>query len=845
MKTITKTFIFLSGAAFILSSCGYSATPGTVGSPTDSESSAATDGSCPYGHEKTLVPIGVDIVTFVPVCVPVECNSDRIHNCISRCEEKNCQPGFVCIDDQGYEDPCVWDWNARAGRIKDESDSLWGLYQMYIEDVPACNEKGERVTNGDHYCPVRIQSPFHASDTPDFDNTSSFEPIDGWRLLKKDFGSSWVGMNEENPYFVLYNKYNGTIVFWVYIHDDIPPNSYNTIEASIEPGWPGHHPRIFATQGMIKVAIDDISTPVEKNHLFGVTTFGHGQWAYAVFPTDYDPELADSKHPTLKFFGYGIDESQVELSGTMDLKQHSTYSARETDTDDGKVLDIVGQAVDFAGEASKAKDWIDKQLAKTKKILKDQGDNADLPVVGEILYALNESKVGGFIIDSLGAIGFAGSVVSTIVSFFDDGSNKSPAVISLGGKMGLSGTIKTRYRIFEREFRIPGTRNMKGNDESPWMEPDFDSPVGVFSLRNTPVLIYEGGKYTDPCEFKVGTIVMFSRYKAISNLEVVINPHSNLRLREAYAAIVYTGPEPCETCTVDRVIPMDEYLEGNKKEGYVYNDYVFVYRTQYVPVDRFVNLEISPGNQVIGRNQSGSMHVADADIGVRLIIVADRTDIQDSSNSGTIVYTDVYKPYLTNLTAEVEGSLCENDGSWSGKFRDDTVGVAIDEYVESRKDFYLCGDFCNQYSYSCSYLPWMKDFCFNRNSPLDSCRPTGNLVVNHQWVTRSTKPKIFHKGQSRLINYVEYRKHNHSAILQVKNGIDWNYLYDLSCTATSYAGNTSGEDLEAMQDILNYDASEVKRWTCMDSDPLEPGVYRVAIEGNGCSGLYSEFTVVQ
>jgi hypothetical protein len=302
-----------------------------------------------------------------------------------------------------------------------------------------------------------IRSPF-------FDTDNSFigqfyDPIpgpkdylpdaDGWELIKKDFGFEIGGTPVNNPYFILYNKYRGTLRIFVARGDQALLNGamlkMKFIDLTpMQTSLLDHASELIPINGQF--------IPFPKLNSSANILNGYEEWFYADFPMHYDPCTC-------------LYQSKVEIR--VDLSNTSMISLKG-----GSNGEIVTQGAPSPQQSDKGSFSIGELGSLAKKTHNTYkslvGFKNDVIAKGGSSTAVtnlsNELKKSDFLRTGLSALPFVGSALA-IVDFFTSGGRKSTAPqevsvmpMSITMTTNYTGSITTDYPYSPYiTFRTPGS----------------------------------------------------------------------------------------------------------------------------------------------------------------------------------------------------------------------------------------------------------------------------------------------------------------------------------------------------------------------------------------------------
>jgi hypothetical protein len=737
--------------------------------------------------------------------------------------DKQCPGGSLIISDSGTRDHnrCIWDWTQP-------------IYQIYI--------RGEMEL-------LDRDSPWHGTTEPMLEqNVPDNRPEDGWRLLAKDFGTGNQPL-DKLPYFVLYNKYTAKIRIFFFV-----PSTWSVSEHTDHPISlffpPGESDKTLVLNigGEPSYATDFTQRDALRRVRMGLTHLVRGNWSYADFSVAYDPITERMRSPRLRFEVDGYDLIDFFAEGTI-AGTARTFTVKE-DEPFGELKKILEEVESYYSEASKIKSELDKRLNDTNR--KASTTDRILNGFGLLPGAEdgNLTSIGQFMLDNLGVLGALAGLVSGIWNLVT-GSDSKPPVTTFEAGIKIRGRLETKSVVDYRTLRLPGALPT-GDNAYPQEAPIYDRPLGVFALTTSPVLVYEG---VGPGAVGHPTCV------AINNLDYIINPNSHMRLRELYAAILYIG-DKSEGSQLERLEEPPEDTAPISSGWVPYDpDYplheanppkVRVYRTPYVPFDRFQCLYFNIGAQIYAYDSDTESPrpplIYPFQIkGVKLLGVLERTDAANSEDSPLVhTFSYVFQPYITKTVDVIREERGEKDPGWAESFDPDTVGRAVHDYFGwGWFDIIHETPSIIRIRYSHAYRAMQ--------------RHVGNLVILHEKVDCTRPQRVFRRFEEKQFGFVEYRviDHFHTSIDKRINGAWQPTGIELTWNSKPYALTSGPSELEYVRQTLGYDPG-AHYWSASDSMGVrpgnhkidEPGRYRIRIVawsegGDYHEQLQQEFQVVE
>ena len=746
-----------------------------------------------------------------------------------------CEEGFF-LDPDGNPlegNCCVWDWR---------QDN----YEFYRSD-------------GSSY---RFPSPWNGVVVPSLSGRlADREPAFGWRLLKRNFGSNTTG-GVTLPYFILYNKYLSKIkVFFLGPEADIidiDPSSRFYISISDMPSG-----KSLAIKNNVDVSFASDFLGREKLELKQfhlIEAFANGVWAHADFEISYDPLVKLMENPKLQLWLSSQDDLTVELEGNISLSNafDGTLTAKKSiSLQEG--FNVVSQ---IAEEFSVGSDKINNLYENNIKNLRET--NSELPGSEKVLGTENLGSksielalkaTSDIVLDNLGFFGAIGGLFGNV---FNAGGNGK--VLTLSGELDLKGKIIWNRPRYPLSLRIPGTFFPEIPNQTE--EPFLNYPLGIFTLKNTPVLIEEIEYDTN----SAGSLTIVPKgTTSITNIEYEINPESNMRLRELYVSVlVYGGekrkgstlqfekfeaPEELDSSIVDWIVDFNKDITsfpyGIKPRD---EDKFKMFRTEFVPYDRFIGFRFKqphPNWIDIGNNLLGAPFPAHI-FGVRLLGILENTAKLDSLGEPSIyTFSRNYRAY--SMTTQQALLQSQNKmpkekingfrhfwKNWQGEFSDETVGTAIKQYLSGEWFTVVKNDLEGD-------VHILEPYSHNNN------RAIGNLVVNHDKVDRFHSGSVFRKSDLIQFGFVQYKKIDSiDFVIEKFDGASWtNTAEELTWRTKKYSSYV-GPEMDYITKMLVFNPKNAKYWIA-NLQKRDIGSYRIKIRayrGSKFESLTRDFEVI-
>jgi hypothetical protein len=358
-----------------------------------------------------------------------------------------------------------------------------------------------------------------------FDNNGNFilpkdlSREEGWELFFRDFGSP--GRHTNLIHYILYNRYKGTLRFFVFEPKARP--TYNHAEVVVSFRALGgvqttEAPPLFTHFDDSHCFVDDYNRNLQQASLTKLNGSTSTGWWYAdVNVTGYDRDWqrrstlslignTGNGRPLLRYeIGY-LTVSQVDLSGRVSLNGKFTLPPAENDRI-SSILNMFGSAFEVVSAINGASSF-EKNIGKNIEI--ETGTESPGPLAA-IKVAVYTTKI----------------IKSFIGLFKDEKPQTIP--ISLEGTAELSGTVITPFSsgvIRQTLLPIPGVLQQPIGSEI--QAPLYTrGPLGVVSMRSKPVAV-----------FGYNLRQYFSTVR--NSIDFDFNPYSGLRLVKSESRLIHS-----------------------------------------------------------------------------------------------------------------------------------------------------------------------------------------------------------------------------------------------------------------------------------------------------------------
>jgi hypothetical protein len=413
-----------------------------------------------------------------------------------------------------------------------------------------------------------------------------FAPVNGWELLYRSFGTSSQGV--KTPFFVLYNKYNGTVrVFANIVNSGESPYTAAGIRLSYQNSTSNSDNRrqtaILNQLGATTFSMEQIQR--DAVHFVPTDYLNNGvnnnyYWVYADFFALFDPCTCGLQSDWYLEVGL-INNIDVNLT-INGLIQHTMVDANPNgNPNETELGGFFGKVQQYLAFGSGVVDGVDGTLASGNEG-KKKGDellmNANAlinnfgPIIGKKT-AKNLSRSIGKILYELPRINMvmnlAKTLISTINKLSDDYQNLntpqsveamgSTSVTEYKTNLTVNGSLTVNGGYVKTPLKVPGAQVPLNTGNVASYHPIYDNILGVFNVFEQPKFTVK--KYPAPTvdilayyEFPnadFGTIpnMYYPVFPEISQLmiktppKLVINPAAGLNLKSVEYQIVFENQE--------------------------------------------------------------------------------------------------------------------------------------------------------------------------------------------------------------------------------------------------------------------------------------------------------------
>jgi hypothetical protein len=411
-----------------------------------------------------------------------------------------------------------------------------------------------------------------------------FKPENGWELIGRNFGSPTQGIN--NPFFILYNKFSGTIRVFVNIRNT-GNLSANVASITLSFNNLTRKTALFNQLGENTNAVNSFNNKARGNNLNSYVNSGVNDnyfWLYADYIALYDPctcGIISDLQIRVKLVSESIITMSINNTETVLLNNtigNSTY-------EENNIFKTIKQWSDFGnslvsdtqGLFSSANSAYDKgtslQNDANKFILNNSPflgrENATslAKEVGKILYEV--PNVNSWLKFASTLITVVKKTSSNFDALSPDDKLKSLSNTTLTTKttkLTASGTLSNETNQLNELIALPGS-NQSGVAD--FRKPVYNNPLGVFNLLEQPIvkitkylppsqLYYQVGQFPSSYYENNSLIEVFTpinRIEILNELTPILNPSSGLKVKSIESRIEFVNREAPQNILKGPMIP--------------------------------------------------------------------------------------------------------------------------------------------------------------------------------------------------------------------------------------------------------------------------------------------------
>lgn len=343
---------------------------------------------------------------------------------------------------------------------------------------------------------------------------------DGWELLYNTFDPNAQRLS--NPYFVLYNKYRGTLRFFLYVTTPfVVPSSYLMDGISINSTSPTSLLCFLGKEVVNATENETQYSQIQHMPYDGSSPLATEKWYMTQYELAYDPNLSSIPNglPFSIYLKYW-NIQRIDLGGTQEGTIRGTIGAASSSNLFSE-LKKNGETIGTGILAGIGTSFIVKNETDA-----DTGENR-LGLKNEVFKSIStgiKSALTGSIKDLPNSL-FKG--LSAI--FGSQSSQPIPVNLQFESTISLQGTISEEgaLPVSAFAFWVPGT-NFTPSDRG--QTPLYNKPLGVLNFNGCPkiepMLVYEIIGPTNPNEASEyeASYKVYARYRPNLSQYLIINP---------------------------------------------------------------------------------------------------------------------------------------------------------------------------------------------------------------------------------------------------------------------------------------------------------------------------------
>ena len=414
-------------------------------------------------------------------------------------------------------------WTEGEYNSNENIDTRWPVYSAKMPGQPyyieSCFFKGgNTLTN-------------HFTDSKDMYSS------DGWELIIHNFGTESV--YEDNPYYVLYNRFTGILRVLIAIGNADPQQNGISFKIIFEKEDLRNYSSVLGDYS-VEVPLRSVEDTCDTEGLFAVTEFlqSTGKWFYADFNMIYDPCtcLAELDYTRINIKVKLIQNSQIEILGDLEatITDIINGSGGVDDQSDGMLsFPSIESAAKKATESYTAGDNLVGKLMRNYDALESNGkvtfDFANIAKTSIETFVKNVSEPSLF--NSLLSLAGPAFAAFSVIDFFVSGGGRDNTThpMQVLGNLTLSGTLFTETPYTDITFSLPGSYNISEQDQ---FYPYYNQILGIFNLLETPKIDEYKNRKTWDCSAGLCKHRDTLKYKLKlgDDFKYVVNPAAGFKM---------------------------------------------------------------------------------------------------------------------------------------------------------------------------------------------------------------------------------------------------------------------------------------------------------------------------
>jgi len=340
------------------------------------------------------------------------------------------------------------------------------------------------------------------------DYLSDYKPEDGWEMYFNTFNST---VKVDAPYFVLYNKYRGTMRIYYYF---LPKSGVETTQVTFQLDLKGTENKSSILSFDNQEAIDFAENPLTISKVQQEKIYQSGSWYAEEFQLAYDPSLKNKDYTSnqLRWNMFSASVDQVNLDGVQKGEINGTVQTPKPTSS------FFGQLVSGAINVGTGGLGL---FATGSKVLGNFFSNSFGPIKLEkvkngIDEAANKNlKTGGSsIFNALSSLVTGGS---------GGGYSEQKVNLIMDTKMQINGSINHDPNgLFSTTLFISGTQGLSG---APGNIPNYTGSLGIFNLSAKPKVVISNSAPVVPPNENVMMKYYLAEYSVDpQSFQLVTNP---------------------------------------------------------------------------------------------------------------------------------------------------------------------------------------------------------------------------------------------------------------------------------------------------------------------------------
>jgi hypothetical protein len=417
-----------------------------------------------------------------------------------------------------------------------------------------------------------------------------FAPADGWELLYRSFGTADAGV--KTPFFVLYNRYNGTVrVFANIVNSGEFPYTAAAVTLSYKkPSNDFTSRRQTAILNQLGTTTFSMNEMQKDAHHYSPTSYlnsgvnNNYYWVYSDFYALFDPCTCGLESDWYLEVGL-INNIDIDMT-VSGVIERTIVDSNPNNPDETTVGGFFGKVQEYLAFGSGVVDGVNGTLASANQgfttgqaLLTNANTFANNlgPIIGKKASANLARSLGRLLFEVPRInmmLNLAKTAISTIKKLSTDFNNLnepqsveaigSTSVTEIKTELTVTGNLKVKAPYVKTALKVPGAILPAGQGAIVAYNPVYNNILGVFNLYEQPkfevkeflpsstINIARCNVAGPPTSISNQVVKVFPKITQLSIKDMpklVINPAANLKLKSVDYQIVFDNYEQSDLST--------------------------------------------------------------------------------------------------------------------------------------------------------------------------------------------------------------------------------------------------------------------------------------------------------